>query len=131
MSRRSRSLVQRIRDHIVFSVVAIGELFIVLRLLGMRSTVAGVAFSVGVALALKVGLSYYNEYRARTPERRTVHAGRGEFPRRADEAPPRGGAGPAAQPPSREANLRRREEDLDRRERELRLREQRTRETRS
>src|SRR5699024_3266669 len=122
---------QRLRDHIVFSVVAIGVLCIVLRLLGMRSTVAGFAFSVGITLALNVGLSYYNDYRARSPKRRTVPAGGGDIRWREDEAPLRGGAGPAAQPRSREADLRRREEDLDRREREVRLREQRNRETRS
>ena len=45
MSRRSRTLAQRVRDHIGFSVVAIGVLFVVLRLLGLRSTVAGFALS--------------------------------------------------------------------------------------
>ena len=127
MSRRSRNLVQRVRDHIVFSVVAIGVLFIVLRLLGMRSTVAGFVFSVGITLALNVGLSYYNDYRARSPERRPAPSGGGDIRWREDEAPSRG-AGPAGPAPSREAELRRREEDLDRRELELRRREQRDRE---
>src|SRR5690625_7500851 len=108
MSRRSRSLVQRIRDHIVFSVVAIGVLFIVLRLLGVRSTVAGFAFSVGVTLALNGGLSYYNDYRARSPKRRPVPAGGGALRWRADEAPLRSTDRPASPRPSRGADLRRR-----------------------
>ena len=75
MSRRSRPLAQRVRAHIGFSVVAIGVLFVVLRLLGLRSTVAGFALSVGITLALNVGLSYYNDYRARNP--RPLREGRG------------------------------------------------------
>ncbi|ASK66504.1 hypothetical protein CFK39_12565 [Brachybacterium avium] len=67
MSRRPRSLVQRVRDHIGFSVIAIGVLFIVLRLLGVRSTFAGFVLSVVITLGLNVGLSYYNEHRARNP----------------------------------------------------------------
>ncbi|PMC75510.1 MULTISPECIES: hypothetical protein [unclassified Brachybacterium] len=70
MTRRSRSLAGRIRDHLGFSVVAIGVLFIILRLLGVRSTVTGFLFSVLITLALNVGLSYWNEHRARTASRR-------------------------------------------------------------
>ncbi|MGO2825588.1 hypothetical protein CIK81_12180 [Brachybacterium sp. JB7] len=77
MSRRSRSLATRVREHLGFSVVAIGVLFIVLRLLGVRSTFAGFALSVGITLALNVGLSYYNDRRARNP--------------RPQQAAPRGG----------------------------------------
>lgn len=130
MSRRSRSLVQRAREHIVFSVVAIGVLFIVLRLLGMRSTVAGFAFSVGITLALNIGLSYYNDYRARSPQRRAAPSGGGDIRWREDEAPARDGARPSGELPPREARLRRREEDLDRRELELRRREERDRRSR-
>ena len=67
MSRRPRSLTQRVRDHLGFSVVAIGVLFIVLRLVGVRSTFAGFALSVVITLGLNVGLSYFNEHRARNP----------------------------------------------------------------
>ena len=75
MSRRPRSLTARIRDHIGFSVVAIGVVFIVLRLLGVRSTFTGFAMSVGITLALNVGLSYFTDYRAKHP--RTQPAPRG------------------------------------------------------
>src|SRR5699024_2783083 len=48
MSRRPRSLVQRVRDHLGFSVIAIGVLFILLRLVGVRSTFAGFVLSVAI-----------------------------------------------------------------------------------
>ncbi|WP_114856515.1 hypothetical protein [Brachybacterium sp. YJGR34] len=67
MSRRPRTLFQRVRDHIGFSVVAIGVLFVVLRLLGVRSTFGGFALSVGITLALNVGLSYWADHRAKNP----------------------------------------------------------------
>ena len=69
MSRSARSLTQRIREHLGFSVVAIGVLFILLRLLGVRSTVSGFFLSVVITLALNVGLSYWSEHRARTARR--------------------------------------------------------------
>jgi hypothetical protein len=65
-----------VRDHLGFSIVAIGVLFIVLRLLGMRSTLGGFVLSVGITLALNVGLSYYYERRARSPRpQREVRGG--------------------------------------------------------
>lgn len=67
------------RDHIGFSVIAIGVLFIVLRLLGVRSTFAGFALSVGITLALNVGLSYYNEHRARNPRPQQPARGGGDI----------------------------------------------------
>jgi Flp pilus assembly protein TadB len=62
---RSRGLTARIRDQIGFSLVAVLVLFIVLRLLGVRNTVAGFFFSVLLTIGLNVGLSYFYEYRAR------------------------------------------------------------------
>lgn len=96
MSRRSRSLAQRVRDHIGFSVVAIGVVFIVLRLLGVRSTVAGFAFSVLITLALNVGLSYYSEHRARNPRPQRGSRGGGDIRFREDDRrpDPRGGRPP-------------------------------------
>src|SRR5699024_5169307 len=79
VSRLSRSMVQRMRVSIVVSVGAIGLLFIVLRLLGMRSTVAGFAISVGITLALNDGLSHYNDYRPRSLSLRTVPAVGGDI----------------------------------------------------
>lgn len=85
MSRRSRSLAQRIRDHLGFSVVAIGVLFIVLRLFGVRSTVAGFALSVAITIALNVGLSYYNDRRARSGRQVEPPAGGGDIRWREDD----------------------------------------------
>ncbi len=85
MSPRSRSLTARIRDHIGFSVVAIGVVFIVLRLLGVRSTFAGFAMSVGITLALNVGLSYYTDHRARHPRTRPAPRGGGDIRFREDD----------------------------------------------
>ena len=85
MSRRSRSLATRVREHLGFSVVAIGVLFIVLRLLGVRSTFAGFALSVGITLALNVGLSYYNDRRARNPHRSRPPARRRDIRWREDD----------------------------------------------
>lgn len=130
MSRRSRSLVQRVREHIVFSVVAIGVLFIVLRLVGVRSTFAGFVMSVGITLALNIGLSYYNDHRARSPRRPTSSRGGGDIRWREDEAPSGGAGRERVDLPSREEELRRREEDLHRRELELRRHEGRGRENR-
>lgn len=73
------------RDHIGFSVVAIGVLFIVLRLLGVRSTFAGFAMSVAITLALNVGLSYYQEHRARNPRPQRQVRGGGDIRFREDD----------------------------------------------
>lgn len=73
------------RDHIGFSVIAIGVLFILLRLVGVRSTFAGFALSVGITLALNVGLSYYNDYRARNPRPRREAPGGGDIRFREDD----------------------------------------------
>lgn len=89
MSRRSRSLVQRVRDHLGFSIVAIGVLFIVLRLLGMRSTLGGFVLSVGITLALNVGLSYYYERRARNPRPQRGSRDGGDIRFREDDRGPR------------------------------------------
>lgn len=86
MNRRPRGLVQRVRDHIGFSVIAIGVLFIVLRLLGVRSTFAGFALSVGITLALNVGLSYYHDYRAKHPKPARQGRGGGDIRFREDES---------------------------------------------
>jgi len=85
MSRRPRSLVQRVRDHLGFSVIAIGVLFILLRLVGVRSTFAGFVLSVAITLALNVGLSYYNEHRARNPRPQRPARGGGDIRFREDD----------------------------------------------
>lgn len=58
---RRRSLTQRIRDTLLFSVVAILVLFIILRLVGVRSTFSSFFLSVVITIALNVGLSYWSE----------------------------------------------------------------------
>ncbi len=85
MSSRSRSLVQRVRDHLGFSIVAIGVLFIVLRLLGVRSTFGGFVLSVAITIALNVGLSYYQERRARNPRPQREARGGGDIRFRQDD----------------------------------------------
>ncbi|WP_245851105.1 hypothetical protein [Brachybacterium vulturis] len=85
MSRRPRSLVQRVRDHIGFSVVTIGVLFILLRVAGVRSTFAGFALSVVITLGLNVGLSYYNDHRARNPRPQRQARGGGDIRFREDD----------------------------------------------
>lgn len=87
MSRRSRSLVQRVREHLGFSVVAIGVLFVVLRLVGVRSTFMGFVLSVGITLALNVGLSYYQDRRARNPRPQVAPRGGGDIRWREDDRP--------------------------------------------
>ncbi len=77
MSGPSRSLGRRIRDQLWFSVIAILVLFLVLRVLGVRSTMSSFFLSVVLTIGLNVGLSYFYEHRAR----------RGKTPR----ADPRGG----------------------------------------
>ena len=73
------------RDHIGFSVIAIGVLFIVLRLVGVRSTFAGFALSVVITLGLNVGLSYYNDHRARNPRPQRQARGGGDIRFREDD----------------------------------------------
>lgn len=65
MAPRSRSLAGRIRDQLGFSIAAILILFVVLRFVGVRSTVGSFFFSVIITIALNVGLSYYYDHRAR------------------------------------------------------------------
>lgn len=77
----SRSLGQRLRSQLVFSVVAVLALFVVLRMLGLRSPVSSIVLSVLLTLALNVGLSYMADSRARrgrshTPARRPVEPSR-------------------------------------------------------
>lgn len=86
MNRRPRGLVRRVRDHIGFSVIAIGVLFIVLRLVGVRSTFAGFVLSVAITLALNVGLSYYTDYRAKHPRPQRENRGGGDIRFREDDA---------------------------------------------
>lgn len=86
MNRPPQSLLARIRAHLGFSVVAILAIFIVLRLLGVRSTVSGFVLSVAVTLALNVGLSYYNDRRARSGRpRRDPTPGGGDIRWREDD----------------------------------------------
>ena len=73
------------REHIGFSVIAIGVLFILLRLVGVRSTFAGFVLSVAITLALNVGLSYYNDHRARNPRPQRPARGGGDIRFREDD----------------------------------------------
>lgn len=73
------------RDHLGFSVIAIGVLFILLRLLGVRATFAGLALSVAITLALNVGLSYYYDHRARNPKPQRAARGGGDIRFREDD----------------------------------------------
>lgn len=66
MSPRPRSLTQRIRDTLGFSVVAILVLFILLRLVGVRSTIPSLFLSIIITIGLNVALSYYYDHRARS-----------------------------------------------------------------
>ncbi|NMA77904.1 MAG: hypothetical protein GX960_11720 [Actinomycetales bacterium] len=109
MNRRPRGLVQRVREHIGFSVIAIGVLFIVLRLVGVRSTFAGFALSVGITLALNVGLSYYNDYRARNPRPQRETRGGGDIRFREDDR--RGDRRYDPGPRERRGSYERRDED--------------------
>jgi hypothetical protein len=79
---RSRSLTRRIRDQIGFSLVAVLVLFMVLRVFGVRSSVASLVLSIVLTLALNVGLSYIGEQRARSARRRAADDARD--PRRYD-----------------------------------------------
>lgn len=67
MPRRSRSFLQRIRDQIGFSLVTLLVLFMLLRLVGVRSTVASFVLSLVVTVGLNVALSYWSEHRAARP----------------------------------------------------------------
>ncbi|MCG7309670.1 hypothetical protein Bra3105_15525 [Brachybacterium halotolerans subsp. kimchii] len=82
MAPRSRSLTGRIRDQIGFSLVAVLVLFMLLRVFGVRSSVAGLVLSIALTLALNVGLSYIGEARARSARRRAQDGSRD--PRRYD-----------------------------------------------
>lgn len=59
--------------------IAIGVVFIVLRLVGVRSTFAGFVMSVAITLALNVGLSYYSDYRAKHPRPQRENHGGGDI----------------------------------------------------
>lgn len=61
---------QRVRDQLAFSVVAILVILIALRAVGIRSSVASLVLSILVTLFLNVGLSYWSEHRSRTAARR-------------------------------------------------------------
>lgn len=74
MSPRPRSVTQRIRDQIGFSLVAVLVLFVLLRFVGVRSTFASFALSVIATVVLNVGLSYYYEHRARRAPARAPRA---------------------------------------------------------
>lgn len=89
MAPRSRSFTGRIRDQLVFSVVAVLILFVALRFLGVRSPVSSIFLSVMLTLALNVGLSYWGEARARRERRassqRQVRSGGGDIRWRDDD----------------------------------------------
>lgn len=63
-SNLTKSLGQRIRDHLFFSVVVMSAIFVVLSLAGIKARFASLVLSILLTLALNVGLSYYYEYRA-------------------------------------------------------------------
>lgn len=60
------------RRQIGSSLVILLVLFMLLRLAGIKSTVAGFVLSLVVTVLLNVGLSYYSEYRSRRPAKATT-----------------------------------------------------------
>lgn len=76
MASRPRSLTGRIRDQLAFSVGAVLVLFLVLRVFGVRSSVAGIALSILLTLALNVGLAAWGEARSRRTAQRQRQAPR-------------------------------------------------------
>ena len=76
MASRPRSLTGRIRDQLAFSVGAVLVLFLVLRVFGVRSSVAGIALSILLTLALNVGLAAWGEARSRRTAQRPRQAPR-------------------------------------------------------
>jgi hypothetical protein len=85
---RSRSLTGRIRDQLGFSIAAILILFVVLRFVGVRSTVGSIFFSIIITIVLNVGLSYYYDHRARKDRSRggpTPRRGGGDIRFRDDD----------------------------------------------
>lgn len=65
----------------MFSVVAMTIIFIALRLLHVRATMAGLMISIVLTLALNVGLSYYYDAQSK---RRAHDAAAGRVARRPD-----------------------------------------------
>lgn len=63
--RRPRSLIQRIRDQLGFSLVTLLVLFVVLRALGLRATVSAFLVSLMLTIGVNVALSYWHDHRAR------------------------------------------------------------------
>lgn len=78
---RRRTLGQRIKDHLFFSVVVMTGVFVVLSLAGMRARVMSLVISIILTLALNVALSYYYDYRA---QKEFNARERGEAPRPRD-----------------------------------------------
>lgn len=58
------------RDQLMFSVVAILVLAVVLRVVGVRSSIGSLVLSIVLTLLLNVGLSYWAERRARGAQSR-------------------------------------------------------------
>lgn len=60
--RPRKSLGQRIKDHIFFSVVVMTAFFVMISLMGIKAKFASLVFSILFTLALNVALSYYYEW---------------------------------------------------------------------
>lgn len=61
---KRKTLGQRIKDHLFFSVVVMTAIFVVLSLIGIKARFASLLLSILITLALNVGLSYFYEHRA-------------------------------------------------------------------
>ncbi|MCS6711335.1 hypothetical protein JSY14_04625 [Brachybacterium sp. EF45031] len=59
-------MTQRLRDTLVFSVIAILLLTVVLRFLGLRSSFASIILSILITVGLNLALSAWADHRART-----------------------------------------------------------------
>ncbi|MFC0675853.1 hypothetical protein [Brachybacterium hainanense] len=67
MPRRPRSLAQRIRDQIGFSLVTLLVVFMLLKLVGLKATIPGFVLSLVITIGLNVALSYYADHKASRP----------------------------------------------------------------
>lgn len=66
---RRKTLGQRIKDHLFFSVVSMTVIFVGLSLVGIKAKFGSLVLSILLTLALNVGLTYYYEHKTRKAER--------------------------------------------------------------
>lgn len=85
-------MVQRMRDQLMFSVVSILLLFVVLRVVGVRSSVGSIVLSIALTVMLNVALTYWADSRDAREQRRGARRepmrGGGDIRWREDDRPP-------------------------------------------